>query len=174
MTTMKPTNLNHLGARLLGQRVPDLASALESLDRIVPLSPFHRAVLAEIGGAIVFDRGARFTTDESSPLNDKHGYQNLEVLYGPGNGKDSVQCQAARYAGELPPAFVPIGGAPGGNLICVDSAGAMFLWNHESPRDESPTRIAECVDQFLARLEPDESQIGDNDGIKESESFLDF
>jgi hypothetical protein len=70
--------------------------------------------------------------------------------------------------------FVPIGEAPGGNLICVDSAGAVFLWNHESPRDESPCRIAENVDQFLARLEPDESQIGDTDGIRESESFLDF
>jgi hypothetical protein len=159
---------------VFGQRVPDVVSALESLNRIVPLSPFHRAVLAGIGGPVVFDKGARFTTDESSPLNDKRGWQCLEILYGPGDAKYSVQSQASRYTGELPPRFVPIGGAPGGNLICVNSAGGVFLWNHEGPRDESPCRIAEDVDQFLTRLEPDEPQLGDTDGIKESESFLDF
>lgn len=126
------------------------------------------------GGAVVVDNGAKFKSDEQSPLNGKDGYRNLEVLYGLGKGKDSIEANVARYAGELPESFVPIGELAGGNLICVDGDGAVQMWDHESPRNGETWRVAPSVDEFLKRLEPDDSGIGSTEGIIESESFLDF
>ena len=116
---------------MLGEETADLDSALKATENLMPVPDSYREVLTTFGGAIVFDNGARFTTDEPSPLNDKNGYQSLEVIYGLGSGKHSIEHQIARYEGELPPSFVPIGEAPGGNLVCVNGTGTVFLWDHE-------------------------------------------
>jgi len=167
-------NLSQLGARVLGEKPSDLEQAIKSAEQILTVSDSYRDVLLTFGGAIVFGNGAKFTCDEQSPLNDKDGYQSLEVLYGLGNGKNSIEKKAAQYADELPASFVPIGEASGGNLICVDGGGAVHLWDHESQRNEGTWRIATSVDEFLKRLKPDDSGIGSTEGIIESESFLDF
>ena len=93
---------------------------------------------------------------------------------GLGNGKNSIEQKAAQYAGELPTSFVPIGESSAGNLICVAGDGAVHLWSHESQRGKGAWRIAASVDEFVNRLEPDDSEIGSTEGIIESESFLDF
>jgi hypothetical protein len=171
---MAHEKLSQLGARLLGEKPSDLELAIKSAERVLPMSDSYREMLLTFGGAVVFDNGAKFTSDEQSPLNDKDGYQSLEVLFGLGNGKNSVEHKIAQYADELPASFVPIGEASGGNLICVGSDGAVHLWDHESQRNEGTWRIATSVDEFLRRLEPDDSGIGSTEGIIESESFLDF
>ena len=163
-----------LGARLLGEKAADLDSALKSVERMLPASDRYREMLMAFGGAVVFDKGAKFTSDVRSPLNHKDGRQSLEVLYGLGSGKHSIEYQAARYENELPTSFVPIGEAPGGNLICVDNGGIVYLWDHESHPDEGLWRVSSSLDAFIGRLEPDDSGIGSTKDIVESESFLDF
>ena len=79
-----------------------------------------------------------------------------------------------RYLGYLPLTFIPIGEAPGGNLLCIDASGAVYLWGHESRRGEEAWRVASSVDKFVENLEPDASDVGGTDGIVASESFLDF
>lgn len=79
-----------------------------------------------------------------------------------------------QYAVELPASFVPVGESSGGNLVCVDGNGVVHLWDHESQRNERTWRIADSIDEFLKRFEPDDSGIGSTEGIIESESFLDF
>jgi len=166
--------LSQLGPRLLGKKSNDLERAIKSAEQILPISGSFREILLTFGGAVVFDNGAKFTSDEQSPLNDKDGYLNLEVLYGLGKDKNCIEQKAAQYAGELPASFVPVGESSGGNLVCVDGNGVVHLWDHESQRNERTWRIADSVDEFLKRLEPDDSGIGSTEGIIESESFLDF
>jgi hypothetical protein len=105
----------------------------------------------------MFDNGARLVPDERSPLDGKDGYRSVDILYGLGSGRNSIERYAATYEGEVPPSFVPIGGAPGGNQICMDNQGAIYLWDHESNRDEGFWRIAPSMDAFLDRLEPDDT-----------------
>lgn len=166
--------LSQLGPRLLGGKFSESAGEINSVEQVLPLSNSYREMLLTFGGAVVFDNGARFVSDEESPLKDKFGYQSLEVLYGLGNGKNSIEQKAAQYAGELPASFVPIGESSGGNLICVAGDGAVYLWNHEGQRNEGSWRIAASIDEFVNRLESDDSEIGSTEGIIESESFLDF
>lgn len=167
-------NLSQLGPRLLGEKTADLQLAINSLAQIIPMSVSYRETLLGFGGAVIFENGAKFTCDERSPLNGKDGFQRLEVLYGLGNAENSIEEEASRYAGELPASFVPVGESSGGNLVCVDDNGVVHLWDHESQRNERTWRIADSVDEFLKRLEPDDSRIGSTEGIIESESFLDF
>lgn len=171
---MNSEQLTRLGARLFGGRVADADVAIRAIADRIPQCAGLCATLSKFGGAIVFDNGAKFMTDEPSPLNDEHGYQSLEILFGPGDGKYSIEHQTARYAGEVPAAMVPIGEAPGGNLVCVDQDGAVYLWNHQSARDENLCRVAGNLDECLNRLEPDDSELGDTSGIQDSESYLDF
>jgi hypothetical protein len=167
------TNLLQLGSRLLGDKIIDLELAIKSIEQILPMPCSYRETLVTFGGAVVFENGARFTCDERSPLSDKDGYLSLEVLYGLGKDKNSVERKVAQYAGELPPSFVPIGESSGGNLVCVDGSGAVRLWNHESQRDERACRIADSVEIFLSRLAPDNSGNGSTEGVIEQESFID-
>jgi hypothetical protein len=88
------------------------------------------------------------------------------------NGKNSIVQKAAQYAGELPTTFVPIGESSGGNLICVAGDGTVRLRSHERQRGKGAWRIAASVDEFVNRLEPDDSEFGNTEGIIESESFL--
>jgi hypothetical protein len=166
--------LSQLGPRFLGEKSSDLEGEIKSAEQVLPISDSYREMLLTFGGAVVFENGAKFALDEKSPLNDKDGYQSLEVLYGLGNGKNSIEQKAAQYAGELPASFVPIGESSGGNLICVAGDGAVYLWDHEGQRNEGTWRIAASIDEFVNRLEPDDSEIGSTEGIIESESFLDF
>lgn len=166
--------LSQLAPRLLSKKSSDLELAIKSAEHLLTMSGSYREILLAFGGAIVFDNGAKFTSDEQSSLSDKDGYLILEVLYGLGKDKNCIDQKAAQYAGELPASFVPLGESSGGNLVCVDGNGVVYLWDHESQRNEEPCRIADSVDEFLKRLEPDDSRIGSTEGIIESESFLDF
>lgn len=166
--------LSQLGPRLLGRKSSGLEHAIKSAEQFLPISDSYRELLLTFGGAVVFDYGAKFASDEKSPLNDKDGYQSLEILYGLGNEKNSIEQKAVQYAGELPTSFVPIGESSGGNLICVAGDGTVHLWDHESQRNEGTWRIAASIDEFVNRLKPDDLGIGSTEGIIESESFLDF
>jgi len=166
--------LTLLGARLFGEKAADVDASLNTLDALFYISTTHRAVLADVGGAIVFDRGARFTMNEPSPLNSKAGYQRLELLYGLGNGKDSLKRNLEVYRDELPPTYVPIGEAPGGNLLSLDGTGCMHLWDHESLRGHPGWKVSDSFDDFFQRLEPEDSGPIGTEGIIDSESLLDF
>ena len=166
--------LSRLAPQLLGEKYGDLPSALESLSPTLLPSDSYREILSAFGRAVVFENGANFTTDEPTPLSDKNGYLSLDLLFGLGDGKNSIHRKTAQYAGELPSSYIPIGESSGGNLVCVDGNGVVNLWDHESQRNEGTWRIAASVDEFLSRLEPDDSGIGSTEGIIESDSFLDF
>ena len=164
-----------LKPELFGEKADDVDASLKSLERTIPLSDSYRQVLLTFGGAIYFYKIVVFKSDEPSPLNDKDGYQALDILYGLGNGENSIEQKIEQYEGELPPSFAPIGEAPGGNLICMNDAGAVYLWDHESPRGGKEVwRIAESMDDFLGRLKLDNSPPVNTDGIIESESWLDI
>lgn len=166
--------LDRLGPRLFGEAYDDLELAIESLEVVLPLSDGYRELLLEFGGAVIFEKGAKFQCDERSPLNDKEGFQSLEMLYGLGCSRSSILMEGLERAEQIPDGFVPIGESSGDHLICMDREGAIYLWGHESSLDETGWLIASSIDDFLGRLQPDDSGIGNTDGIIDSESFLDF
>ncbi len=171
---MFANKMKQLGARPSGRTVGSAGDSLRQIEAVMPVSKDYRALLSEFNGPVVFDKGAKFTSDEPSPLNDSEGYQGLEVLYGLGTGKDTVLGQLARYRDSLPPGVVPVGEAPGGNLVCVDKSGVVLFWDHESPIDGKLWRVAAALDDFINTLTPDDDAVGPTDGVVESESFLDF
>lgn len=166
--------LDRLGPRLFGEAYDDLDLAIESLEVVLPLSDSYRELLLEFGGAVIFEKGAKFQCDERSPLNDKEGFQSLEMLYGLGCSRSSILMEGLERAGQIPDGFVAIGESSGDHLICMDREGAIHLWEHKSSRDEKGWLIANSIDDFLGRLQPDDSATGNTDGIIDSESFLDF
>lgn len=171
---MTNNKLTELGARRIGEAAIDARSVMEEIESKLPISSAYRIILIHYNGAVVFDRGARFKMDEPSPLNDNEGYQCLELLYGLGGSKHSITNKAAQYAEELPESFVPIGESSGGNLICVDKSGVVYLWDHESLPGEGYWQISSDINGFIDRLEADDSNIDSSSGIIDSESFLDF
>ena len=124
---MHDEKVRRLGARMLtkatGRTADDVGAALNAIQQLTPLPDSYRELLMRFRGPIVFDNGARFTSDEPSPLNDKNGFQSLELLYGVGGGQYSVEQKIRQYEGELPAGFIPVGEAPSGNLLCVDESG---------------------------------------------------
>lgn len=167
-------SMSELGPKLLGAKALDVALAVQEVERLFPLPPKFRELLVAVGGALIFDKGAKYQPEEPTPLTKEDGYNSLESLFGLGDGKDSIKRAVAQYEGELPSKLVPIGQAPGGNLICVNASGIVFLWDHESQMEGRAWRVASSLDQFLERLEPDDSKSRTTHGIVESESFLDF
>ena len=166
--------LLNLGPRLFKEKAKDLALVQKDIGPVATSSKIYRELLAFIGGAIIFDKGAMFTCDESSPLNDRNGNQRLEVLFGFGDSDYSIKKEALRYADQLPPSFGPIGESPGGNLVCVNGDGVVYLWDHESQYEQGIWRIAGSIDEFLNRLSPENPVIGDTENVIESKSFLNF
>ena len=166
--------MTELGARLFGDRAEDVEQSLSRVERLMPLTPRYRQILATFGGAIVFDNGARYRPETRTPLTKPDGHNDLEILYGLGVDPHSLEDALSKYRDELPPSLMPVGEAPGGNLICVNDEGAVFLWDHESDRTEVVWTIARSLDEFVDNLEPSDAPIGTTDGIIESESFLDF
>ena len=172
---MLEKNLQVLQPRLIGEECDEVESALDRMERLFDLPDSYRMILKTIRGGVAFDLGARFKSDEPSPLADEQGFLGLEILYGPGDGRFGIERYVTRYEDELPPSLVPIGASFGGNLVCIDSkTGAIFFWHHESLRGEGTWRVAPSFDEFLDRLEPEEPGIGPTDGVIESETFLDF
>ena len=171
---MLDEKLKQLGASLFGQRAEN-----EEVAQKPPATPFKipkllHEVIASIGGPVFFDNGAIFKPSESCPLCDSDGYLRLGLIFGFGSGKHGIQHQRERYEGEIPESLLPIGDAPGGNLICINSEHQVYLWDHESDRDEEVYLVASSMESFFDSLEPDIGDIGDTSGIIESESPLDF
>lgn len=162
------------GARLLGEAEDNCTASLRDLKKLIPVPISYSKMLASVGGAIVFDRGAKIKSIETSPLDDRNGYQSIELIYGLGSGRHSILHQKNVYEGELPPFFVPIGEASGGNLICVGKSGSVHLWDHESAGNGGVWRIADTIEEFFERIEPDEQDDEGIDGIIHSKSSLDF
>jgi hypothetical protein len=171
---MSYKSLGKLDPSLYGEKVIDPQRSLEQIAQMVPLSRDYQKCLVANGGAITFGQGAIFKTVEPSPLNDKRGYQSLEVMYGPGEAENSILAEYARYADELPHGFVPIGETPGGNLVCLNEQGMVYLWDHEEPGDNASWLICGDIDSFMNSLGPDDAPLELDGGIIGSESWLDL
>lgn len=162
---------NDLGAKLFGRKTIDTDH--NEIDNLPSSGRFIDFLLA-IGGAVIFDNGARYKPSEASPWTRANGYANLEMLYGLGDGEHTIKGALVKYASQLPPSCIPVGEAAGGNLICVDRTGAVHFWDHENGDKKQTWRIAPSLDIFLEMLEPDAIGGDNSGGIIKSESFLDF
>ena len=130
-------------------------------------------ILTYFEGAVWFNNEVIFKPDEPSPMDDETGFQSIDFLFGPGSGDYSLEYYYKMYSHQLQEGLVPIGSAPGGNLICIASDGSICYWYHEGSESECVYRIAPSFVDFLNRLEIEENQ---PTGIKviEEESWLDF
>ena len=87
----------------------------------------------------------------------KLGWTSVTRLYGTGTGGDyTIEAVAALVEFQnLPPATLVIGEDPGGNLLLIDAAGAIWFVAHCGwPLGSTPAtvRLADGLDTFLASL----------------------
>jgi hypothetical protein len=132
-----------------------------------------KKLLISIGGAVMFDVGIKFKPLVASPMDDMEGFQNLEIFYGPGSNEFSMAYNQDMYSDQIPHGYIPIGGAPGGNQICLGPKDSIYYWHHEDP-GEGLYLIAHNFIDFLALFEEEQETPRSLDGIIESESWLDF
>lgn len=166
--------IKRLGASRLGPKADRVDQALQRLERFGSATENYRRLLIALGGAVTFDRGARFELDEPCPIARKDGSLDLEILFGLGDGGDGIEAKLDIYMDELPAGFVPIGEVPGGSLVCLDGEGRVYVWDHESSRDQEPYLAAESADILLGRLKPDEDDPDDSPSKAKPSSWIDF
>lgn len=138
-------------------------------------------LLTKIGGAVVFDKGARFKPIAMSGRETPNGHRSLNLLYGLTNDEHGLVNNCGIEQDQFPSHLLAIGETPGGDQICLDRySPKVLLWKHDFPEGEAITEIAPDFTDFIARLEPDEElqepekkSLADL-GIIEEESHLDF
>jgi len=173
---MDMANLEKLGAQIYGATSMNPQQDIETLEKKfgVSLPLEFSEIFCHFGGAITFEKGAKFKPDEKTPWDDENGYQSLEIIYGIGESKNSIAFQQSHYQDQLPERVLVIGEAPGGNQICLGFGGEVFFWNHEKDFKHGHYLIASSFSKFLHMLEPGDEEIGPTEGIVDSESWLDF
>jgi hypothetical protein len=142
--------LSDLGANLNSHQTLNANAELQALRQFVSLTTIHELILSHTIGSIKFSKGVRFRA--TTPLS-ANGYLRLLELFGLGKGDGSIEGEHLRYSGELKAGVVPIGLMSGGNLVCIDSTSAVYVWDHEHDSDDGLTWIFESFDEFLSHLE---------------------
>lgn len=169
--------IERLGARAL-KNSQDAGAAIREFERRMgfqlPAELF--LLLAEVEGAVVFDRGAWFVPLVFSGRESGNGRLSLEVLYGGARGPNGLAERYDMLKHELPAGIFSIGEAPGGDQICLEKKSQKVLfWKHDVSPDKAITEIASDVASFFEALEP-ELGIGNSSDreVIDKESFLDF
>ena len=143
----------------------------------VKFSDEYSALLNHYDGSIVFDNGAIYRPLQLSPVDNKHGFQILEILYGL-SGESNLLKRNQMYHDQIPAEYVVIGESVGGNQICLSKQNEkVYFWHHEALTDDTSLfEIAADINSFILSLEKDDKD-HNNDSkreIDESGSFLDF
>jgi cell wall assembly regulator SMI1 len=130
-----------------------LTRAEEDLGR--PLPAAFRAYLLEHNGG--HPRDGLFSLGEGAGRSVVQTFLRIQDGH-----RDDIRDPAMARRGRLPAWLLPIGYDPGGNPICIATAGsetgAIYFWDHESesdagPADETPAiRIAHDFESFLSNL----------------------
>lgn len=116
-------------------------SALEiQFEGNLPRSMF--TLLQESSGASIhFGASVYYRPRKPSPWTGRDGLASLEMLFGLTDDKNGLHAQFLQYYDRIPNECVPIGGAPGGNLLCIgvrgSKKGEVYFWDHD---DERPPR----------------------------------
>lgn len=138
----------------------EIAAAEKELGREIP-GPY-REFLTQHNGCRVDPPNFDMPEGSTSP----HG--SVSWFLGVGSDLDEslrIVGIAELYEGRLPGELVPVARDPGGNLICMDTGGALHFWHHEfededdeqeedgEPSGDNVQQIAADFERFLASLE---------------------
>jgi hypothetical protein len=144
-----------------------------------PLDTTHVELLKRYrGAAIGFDEDVVYRPEVPSPWARADGTQSLEVLFGL-VGEAGLLAQVRRFEGRIPRGTVPVGEAPGGNLILIALTGrykgSVYLWDHENEREITGEDandfgnvhlISKSFASFLGILQADLSEdLDEDDGV---------
>lgn len=176
---MKKSALVHLGAKPFGRSVANYGNVLKGFESLVGRLPQAYAQLLSgyRGAAIRFDKDVRYRPMKRSPWDRKSdGSQSLNMLYGL-SGESSLPHQQTSYTNRMADGVIPVGDAPGGNVICLAlRTGKLYLWDHEDERPITGNAkndygnmylIADSFDRFLKALYVEEDSDNDDDNIDE-------
>jgi hypothetical protein len=119
----------------------------------------YRSFLCDYGAAVFFGEGAIYRPLEPSPIVDDKGFQSVNTLYGPVDGRFGLDDVNRRFYDQLPPHVLAIGEAGFGDAICLAivgaEAGRLYYWYHEDPDERRIYLIARSFDEFVDMLEPE-------------------
>lgn len=137
---MASDKLSRLGAKSVGTSQEDTKAKLQRFEISVgaALPKAYADLLIQYGTPVVFERDVRFRPVEKSPWDRKDGTQSLELLYGLNGDKQDLARQHEVYTRRMPEGIIPIGEAPGGNIIGLGirrpATGKVYFWDHENER----------------------------------------
>lgn len=71
------------------------------------------------------------------------------------NSSDGLMYNLETYAERVPDQYLPVAELSGGDVLCIDRTGRVFVWNHELEEDAiAPTSVCENFDALLDMLKP--------------------
>jgi hypothetical protein len=147
-----------------------------------------KQLLIDAGGALFFGSTVVYRPIELSPWNRDGSPQDVDIMYGLGEGKYSVLKNLDIYSGRIPTDCVPIACTPADNqiLLCIEGTRKrqVYFWDHHDEREITGDEendygnmylIARSFGEFIDMLEVvEDSDIDpDTDNKIESEWFAD-
>jgi len=120
----------------------------------IRLPDYYLDLLTDFNGAIFFEEGVIFEPAEATPMDDKNGLLAIDLLFGL-SGSYGIVAKYKQYGERLPDKLVPIGDAPGGDLICFSpSSNNVIFWMHEAgPSEKTTYTVAKDIKTFLGNLQ---------------------
>lgn len=140
--------------------------------------------LKKYDATLMFDVDVEYQPVVLSPWATKTGQQSLDVLCGLTKGREGLTQMYRMYGSRLPSSTIPIGCAPGGNVITLTLAGAhaheVSLWDHQNEAAATGSSdvwgniylVSPTFEDFIKRLRPAKQEEGadksSNDGLVKS------
>jgi hypothetical protein len=170
--------LLELGCKELPSTLTEDAYSLSELSLLlsVDFPPILKELYSLHARTMIFEKGAVFKPVEATPVDDTEGFQELEILYGLNKGPTGLFQKNKMYSQQFPEGFLTIGGAPGGNQICMHRKNpkVSFFYHEAQIEGTAFYEIAETLETFLQHLtcDIDRGKISARSGIVKS--VLDF
>lgn len=138
---MYEDRMKELSAEIFGEKADNPAEAAKELERFIetPLPEDLQQFLVEAAGALIFGSFVVYRPIELTPWNKDGSPQDVDIMYGLGEGKYSILENLEIYNARIPDDCIPIACTPADNqiLMCIEGTreGQIYFWDHHDERE---------------------------------------
>lgn len=98
-----------------------------------------------------------FVSENISTFADENGFESLNYFLG-FNDKYNLFSEFDKYKEQLPSGYIPIATLDGGNLICMDHQGYVYIWLHDEQEEKSLFLANRSFEQFIFSIKKESSK----------------